>query len=74
MTNSFLPAHSGTGVAESSQGRIFDKFYRAPGQSIEGVGLGLAIAREIMAAHEGRIGLRERNGEQTEFYVDVPIA
>jgi NtrC-family two-component system sensor histidine kinase KinB len=65
---------SGTGVPESSQGRIFDKFYRAPGQSIEGVGLGLAIAREIMAAHEGRIGLRERNGEQTEFYVDVPIA
>jgi len=65
---------SGTGVPESSQGRIFDKFYRAPGQSIEGVGLGLAIAREIVAAHEGRIGLRERNGEETEFYVDVPLA
>lgn len=64
----------GTGVPESSQARIFDKFYRAPGQAIEGVGLGLAIAREIMAAHEGRIGLRERNGEETEFYVDVPVA
>jgi signal transduction histidine kinase len=64
----------GDGVPESSQGRIFDKFYRAPGQSVEGVGLGLAIAREIIAAHEGRIGLRERNDEQTEFYVDVPIA
>jgi len=65
---------AGTGVPESSQARIFDKFYRAPGQSIEGVGLGLAIAREIVAAHEGRIGLRERNDEETEFFVDVPIA
>jgi signal transduction histidine kinase len=65
---------AGTGVPESSQGRIFDKFYRAPGQSVEGVGLGLAIAREIMAAHEGRIGLRERSDERTEFFVDVPVA
>ncbi|MBX3741842.1 MAG: HAMP domain-containing protein [Akkermansiaceae bacterium] len=64
----------GPGVPEASQGRIFERFFRAPGQPHEGVGLGLFISREIMRAHEGRIGLMERAGNQTEFYLDVPIA
>ena len=64
----------GPGVPEASQSRIFERFYRAPGQEADGVGLGLFISREIMRAHEGRIGLRERTNSQTEFYLDVPIA
>ncbi|RYD49941.1 MAG: HAMP domain-containing protein [Verrucomicrobiaceae bacterium] len=64
----------GPGVPEASQSRIFERFYRAPGQQTDGVGLGLFISREIMRAHEGRIGLRERTGDQTEFFIDVPIA
>ncbi len=64
----------GPGVPEASQSRIFERFYRAPGQKQDGVGLGLFISREIMRAHEGRIGLRERSDELTEFYIDVPIA
>jgi signal transduction histidine kinase len=64
----------GPGVPEASQSRIFERFYRAPGQSVEGVGLGLFISREIMIAHEGRIGLRERTEDLTEFYIDVPMA
>jgi two-component system, NtrC family, sensor histidine kinase KinB len=64
----------GPGVPETSQGRLFERFFRAPGQKIEGVGLGLFISREIMRAHEGRIGLRERMGNETEFFIDVPIA
>ncbi len=64
----------GPGVPESSQSRIFERFYRAPGQDSEGIGLGLFICREIMRAHEGRIGLFERTDNQTEFYIDVPTA
>ena len=64
----------GPGVPEHSQSRIFERFYRAPGQQSDGVGLGLFISREIMRAHEGRIGLRERAEDLTEFYFDVPIA
>lgn len=64
----------GSGVPEVSQSRIFERFYRAPGQASDGVGLGLFISREIIRAHEGRIGLRERVGDETEFYIDVPIA
>lgn len=64
----------GPGVPEAAQSRIFERFFRAPGQEARGLGLGLFISREIMRAHEGRIGLLERNGDETEFYVDVPIA
>ena len=64
----------GPGVPEEMQNRIFERFFRAPGQEANGVGLGLFICREIMRAHEGRIGLRERANDQTEFFIDVPIA
>jgi signal transduction histidine kinase/HAMP domain-containing protein len=64
----------GPGVPDACQSRIFERFYRAPGQKVDGVGLGLFISREIIRAHEGRIGLSERTQELTEFYVDVPIA
>jgi NtrC-family two-component system sensor histidine kinase KinB len=64
----------GPGVPDDSQSRIFERFYRAPGQKSDGVGLGLFISREIIRAHEGRIGLRERTNDLTEFYIDVPIA
>jgi NtrC-family two-component system sensor histidine kinase KinB len=64
----------GPGVPEASQGRIFERFYRAPGLASQGLGLGLFISRDIMIAHEGRIGLSERSGNLTEFFIDVPIA
>jgi NtrC-family two-component system sensor histidine kinase KinB len=64
----------GDGVPVASQGRIFERFFRAPGQDADGVGLGLFISREIMRAHEGRIGLLERADRKTEFYIDVPLA
>jgi NtrC-family two-component system sensor histidine kinase KinB len=62
----------GPGVPHEVRGRIFDKFYRVPGQKVEGVGLGLSIAREIVLAHGGRIGLSSAN-RPTEFHVDLPI-
>jgi two-component system, NtrC family, sensor histidine kinase KinB len=64
----------GPGVPEGSKSRIFERFFRAPGQKQEGVGLGLFISREIIRAHEGRIGINERTDKLTEFYFDVPIA
>lgn len=64
----------GPGVPEASQSRIFERFYRAPGQEGQGLGLGLFICRDIMIAHEGRIGLLERSNDLTEFFIDVPIA
>jgi two-component system, NtrC family, sensor histidine kinase KinB len=64
----------GPGVPAAAQDRIFERFFRAPGQDADGVGLGLFISREIMRAHEGRIGLLDRADNKTEFYIDVPLA
>jgi signal transduction histidine kinase len=64
----FTVRDEGTGIAEEFQGRIFDRFYRVPGQAKAGVGLGLSIAREIVVAHGGRVGVRSQLGQGSEFY------
>ena len=62
----------GPGVPEEYQGRIFDRFFRVPGQARTGAGLGLSIAREITVAHGGRIGVRHAPGGGSEFYIVLP--
>jgi two-component system, NtrC family, sensor histidine kinase KinB len=64
----FSVCDKGTGIAEEFQGRIFDRFYRVPGQARAGVGLGLSIAREIVVAHGGRVGVRSELGKGSEFF------
>lgn len=51
---------------------VFDRFYRAPGQTKTGAGLGLAISREIVVAHGGSIACASQPGEGTEFYFLLP--
>lgn len=64
----------GPGVPTEAQDRIFERFYRADNNQLDGVGLGLFICREIMRAHEGRISVREKEaGQPTEFQIDVRI-
>lgn len=62
----------GPGVPEGSLVRVFDKFYRVPGQTKKGVGLGLAISREIVVAHGGSIACAARAGGGSDFYFLLP--
>ena len=62
----------GTGIPAESIAHVFDRFYRAPGQTKTGAGLGLAIAREIVVAHGGTIGCTSHAGAGTEFYILLP--
>lgn len=65
----------GPGVPVDSIGRIFEKFYRLPGppgEAKKGAGLGLAIAREIVLAHEGTIACASREGQGSDFYFLLP--
>lgn len=62
----------GPGVPEEYHARIFDRFFRVPGQDKSGAGLGLSIAREITVAHGGRIGVRSSPGQGSSFYVVLP--
>ncbi len=64
----FSVMDQGPGVPEEFRSRIFDRFFRLPGQEERGAGLGLSIAREIVLAHGGHIGMRNRAGQGSEFY------
>jgi two-component system OmpR family sensor kinase len=69
---------TGVGIDPSEQQRIFDRFYQVDharsGGAGRGVGLGLAIARQIVLAHQGKIWLESAVGQGTTFYVQLPLA
>jgi signal transduction histidine kinase len=64
----------GMGIAPEKHARIFDRFERAISHhSISGLGLGLFIARQIVEAHGGSIGLRSEVGKGSTFTVQLPF-
>ncbi len=64
----FSVRDQGPGISAEFQVRIFDRFFRVPGQVQRGAGLGLTIAREVVVAHGGRVGVRSQPGQGSEFY------
>jgi two-component system, NtrC family, sensor histidine kinase KinB len=64
----------GPGVPLQYQSRMFEKFFRVPGSKSVGAGLGLAISREIVTAHDGHVGLNSYAGKGSEFYFVLPAA
>jgi signal transduction histidine kinase/HAMP domain-containing protein len=63
----FSVRDTGQGISKAYEGRVFERFFRVPGQTSNGVGLGLAIAREIIQAHGGAIQVQSQEGEGTTF-------
>ncbi len=64
----------GIGIAPEDQERIFLRFERAISScEVSGLGLGLFIAREIVAAHHGSIRVQSALGRGAEFIVELPI-
>lgn len=62
---------NGVGIAGVRPERIFDSFFTTKPQ---GLGVGLAVAREIVAAHGGRISAANRAGGGAVFRVTLPLA
>ena len=68
----FSVRDEGAGIPPEALPRVFDRFYRVPGQSKPGAGIGLAIAREIVVAHGGTIACSSTPGDGTEFHFLIP--
>ena len=68
---------SGTGIPEDELSRIFERFYQLdkarPGGMDRGVGLGLAITREIVHGHQGRLVAQSEVGRGSRFTVQLPV-
>jgi signal transduction histidine kinase len=63
----------GGGIAEEHIEHIFERFYRGdPARTSPGFGLGLSIAKAIVEAHEGVIGIDAAEGVGSCFYVELP--
>ncbi|MBI2861404.1 MAG: HAMP domain-containing protein [Chloroflexi bacterium] len=67
--------NTGSVISTEELPRIFERFYqvdkaRSPGRT--GVGLGLAIAREIAEAHQGHIDVTSSEGGGTQFTIALP--
>jgi len=66
----------GSGIPSNELQQIFDRYYRGAIQrdSVPGEGIGLAVAREIVTAHGGRIwAASEGPGKGSTFFVALPV-
>ncbi|HLG87813.1 MAG TPA: ATP-binding protein [Alphaproteobacteria bacterium] len=67
---------TGVGIPAEKQAQIFDPFVQGDDRverAYEGVGLGLAIVRELVSVHRGQISLKSQVGVGSRFTVELPV-
>ena len=67
---------NGIGIPEEELDKIFDRFYQVDGSPTRrygGTGLGLALAKEIIEAHNGQISVESQLNYGSCFRVVLPI-
>ena len=70
----FCVEDNGPGIPEEERERVFLKYYREQGvrDSVDGAGLGLAISKRIILAHQGRIWVESEPGRGSRFCFSLP--
>ena len=65
----------GPGIAAEHLNRVFDRFYQVgdPSRQTGGLGLGLALAQQIVRAHGGKIWCTSEVGQGSSFHVTIPL-
>jgi signal transduction histidine kinase len=70
----FAVIDTGPGIAPEQVSHIFGRFWQAKSSDSRGIGLGLAIAKGIVEAHNGRIWVESQVGAGSTFYFTLPTA
>jgi signal transduction histidine kinase len=68
---------TGVGIRPENLGRIFEPFAQAggaPGQLVDGTGLGLALVKRIVEAHHARVEVASQVGQGSTFAFELPLA
>jgi signal transduction histidine kinase len=71
---SIIVSDTGTGIPEENLSQLFDRYWQAKQQHRAGAGLGLYIARGIIAAHNSHISVDSQPGVGTTFRFTLPSA
>ncbi|MCB0168212.1 MAG: PAS domain S-box protein [Anaerolineae bacterium] len=81
--NKFIPyliftvADNGVGISKRAIKRIFEPFYRLDNQhptDEQGMGMGLAVVKDLVEAHNGRVWVESTVGEGSVFFVGLPLS
>jgi signal transduction histidine kinase len=67
---------TGIGIPDDQLERVFERFYQIDGSTTRrygGTGLGLALVKEIVEAHEGHVTVQSTMGKGSTFTVTLPI-
>jgi len=67
----------GIGIPQETLPKIFDRFFRVENgmtRIISGTGLGLALVKEVVSAHKGRVWVESTLGQGSTFFFTLPIA
>lgn len=67
----------GVGIPKNIQKQIFEKFYRAPTGDLakkQGTGLGLALVKQIIDLHRGKIEVKSDEGKGSTFIIQLPVS
>ena len=62
---------TGIGITEENQKRLFDKFFRIKEVNVEGTGLGLIIAKNLIEKMGGQINFTSSHGKGTTFFFQI---
>jgi len=68
----FEVSDTGEGIPKQYQDQIFDKFFRVPGRAGGASGLGLSMAKNVVEACGGQIGVESREGQGSTFWFVIP--
>ena len=72
---SLIVADSGIGISEKNLPHVFDRFWQADGSSkrkYQGVGIGLALVKELVEIQGGKVTVESHEGQGTSFTVTLP--
>ncbi|MFO7526867.1 MAG: ATP-binding protein, partial [Ignavibacteriaceae bacterium] len=67
---------TGIGIPEKELPKLFDRFYQVDSSHTrehEGTGIGLALTKELVELHKGKISINSKEGEWTEVTIELPL-
>ena len=68
----FAVKDTGEGIPKEYQAQVFDKYFQVPSGIRKGTGFGLAIAKNVIEAHGGEIGVKSEPGQGSTFWFTLP--